>query len=428
LRVLHLIDLHDPAIGSSIRQMYQMARRQAAQGVETHVATAVDDPSLAGTTEILGFPVHRIPSRYPVRFRPVVSLRNRRVIGPLRELLARVRPDVVHAQLIHTHLSYASLRLAKEAGAAVVFTAHDVMTFCYQKLTCFHGGEAHGGELRDYAAYWQKCIPCQRFRWFPPRNALIRRTLDEAVDARLCVSDELRRALEANSLGGFRTVYNAIELDERTLDPRAVADFRRRFALGDDPVVAIAGRVHEQKGHLQLVKALPRVLALVPRARLVVMGRRADFDRYVRPLAERLGVADRIVVTDWLGGDELRSAYGAADVVATPSICLDTFGLVNLEAMNFRKPVVGTAFGGTPEVVEHGVTGYVENPFDLERFGGRIGELLASPERRATMGEAGYRRLVQRFTMDRLARETLDVYREVVSERRGLATPALARS
>ena len=58
------------------------------------------------------------------------------------------RPDVVHAHLIHTHLGYHALTQARRAGAGVVFTAHDVMTFCYQKLTCFHGGSYRGGAAR----------------------------------------------------------------------------------------------------------------------------------------------------------------------------------------------------------------------------------------------------------------------------------------
>ncbi len=391
--------------------MYQMARRQAAEGVETEIVSVTQDPADATPTEILGFRVHRLLSRYPVRLRGIVGLRNRRVLPALRRILAEFRPDVVHAQLIHGHLSYASLREARAAGARVVFSAHDVMTFCYQKLTCFHGGEEHGGLLRDYRAYWQKCIPCQRLRWFPPRNVLIHRVLDECVDARIAVSDELRKALEANDLTGFETVHNAIEVDERPVDPSGVADFRRRFGLGDDPVFAIAGRVHEQKGHAQLVRILVEVRERVPRARLLILGRRSDFDVGVRPLAESLGVLDRIVVTDWLAGEDLRCAFAAADVVTTPSICLDTFGLVNLEAMGYRKPVVGTVFGGTPEVVEHGVTGFVENPFDVKVFASRIVELLQSPEKRRSMGEAGHRRLMERFTMPRLAREVLSIYR-----------------
>jgi len=418
MRVLHLIDLYDPAIGSSIRQMYQMAARQRAEGVETEVATVTQDPAQVGTTEILGFRVHRFLSSYPIRWRGMVSLRNRRVLAPLRELLSQFRPDVVHSHLIHTHLSYASLEESKRAGAVVVFSAHDVMSFCYQKLTCFHGGEEVGGLLRDYEARWRKCIPCQRFRYVPWRNATIRRILSESVDVRIAVSHALRRAIEANQLGPFRTVYNAIELEDRPVDPAAIERFRSKFTLHNTPTIAVAGRIHEQKGHLQIVKMLPLVRRRVPGAKLVVLGKREHFDLYVRDLAQKLGVLDAIVVTDWLSGEELRAAYASVDVLATPSTCLDTFGLVNVEAMSYRKPVVGTVFGGTPEVVEHGVTGYVENPFDLEAFSARLAELLLEPQRRREMGEAGFRRLQERFTMPRLASETLAIYREALTARR----------
>lgn len=391
----------------------------AAGGVESRVASTTPRREDAGTQEIAGIPVHKFHSDYPVRWRAVVSLRNRRVLGPLDRLLTEFRPDVVHAHLLHTHLSYAALELAKRHGAAVVFTAHDVMTFCYQKLDCYHGGEEYGGLLRDYRARWQKCIPCQRFRYFPPRNARIRSILTQSADARTAVSDALRVALEANGLGPFRVIHNAIEVDTAPADPGAVRAFRARFALGDDPIFAIAGRIHAMKGHLQAVKILSRLADRVPRARLMVLGKRSDYEKYMRGLADELRVADRIVVTDWLDGNELRTAFAAADVFVTPSVCLDTFGLVNVEAMNYAKPVVGTIFGGTPEVVEHGVTGYVENPFDVDAFASRVAALLLDPERRRAMGDAGYRRLLEKFTMPRLASDFLALYREVVGGRRG---------
>jgi glycosyltransferase involved in cell wall biosynthesis len=418
VRVLHLNDLYDPRIGSSIRQMYQLAARLRPLGVESRVASTTRQAHDAGDEEILGCRVRKIHSDYPVRWRAIVSLRNRRVLGPLRELLTEFRPDVVHAHLIHSHLSYAALDLAKEKGAAVVFTAHDVMTFCYQKLDCYHGGEAHGGLLRDYQAYWQKCIPCQRFRYYPPRNALIRDVLSNSVDVKTAVSDALRVALEANRLGPFRVVHNAIELDERPVDPTEVRAFRKRIGLDDHPAFAIAGRIHAMKGHLQAVKVLAALTKTVPDARLLVLGKVSDFEKYMLALANELGVRDRIVVTDWLEGEDLRLAYAAADVFVTPSVCLDTFGLVNVEAMNFGKPVVGTIFGGTPEVVEHGVTGYVENPFDIAAFGARVAELLLDREKRETMGAAGLRRLREKFAMPRLAHDFHAIYQEVASPRR----------
>ncbi|MBI3818222.1 MAG: glycosyltransferase family 4 protein [Planctomycetes bacterium] len=410
MRVLHLIDLYDPKIGSSIRQMYQMADRMRADGVETEIVSVTQNPAEAAPVEIMGFRVHRILSDYPVRWRPIVSLRNRRVLGPLRGILASFKPDVVHAHLIHSHISYGALTLAKQSGASVVFTAHDVMTFCYQKLDCYHGGEAAGGLLRDYRAHWSKCVPCQRFRYFPPRNAMIRNIMNRDVDVKIAVSDALRIAIEANDLKNFRVVHNAIEIDGRPTDPAAAAGFRKKFELGGDLLFTIAGRVHELKGHLQAVKILAKVLPKCPRARLLVMGKKSEYEKYVGELTDALGVRARVTVTDWLDGEDLRNAYAASDVFITPSVCLDTFGLVNVEAMNYRKPVVGTVFGGTGEVVEHGVTGYIENPFDVDAFASRVAELLNDAELRRTMGAAGYARLLDKFSMPRLARDMLAIY------------------
>lgn len=415
MRVLHLIDLYDPKIGSSIRQMYQMAERQRSAGVETQIVSITQNPADASTTEILGFPVHRILSDYPVRWRPIISLRNRRVLPALEKILANFRPDVVHAHLIHSHISYGALTLAKRYGAAVVFTAHDVMTFCYQKLDCYHGGEAAGGLLRDYRARWQKCVPCQRFRYFPPRNAMIRNIMNRDVDVKIAVSDALRRAIEANDLPNFRVVHNAIEIDTIHTNPESLRAFRDKYQLGDDVLFTIAGRVHALKGHVQAVKILAKVLPRCPRARLLVMGKKSEYEKYVGELTDALGVRSRVTVTDWLAGEELKNAYAVSDVFVTPSVCLDTFGLVNVEAMNHKKPVVGTIFGGTPEVVDHGTTGYVENPFDVDAFAARVTELLLDTDLRRSMGEAGFRRLVERFAMPRLAAEMLAIYEEAAA-------------
>ena len=82
----------------------------------------------------------------------------------------------------------------------------------------------------------------------------------------------------------------------------------------------------------------------------------------------------------------------------------------SLEAMEHKKPVVVTAFGGGPEVVEDGTSGFVANPFDVAGFAERIARLLRDPGLAARMGEAGYLRLLQRFTIERLTAEFLEEY------------------
>jgi glycosyltransferase involved in cell wall biosynthesis len=423
MRILLLNDLYDPRIGSSVRLMYQLGARLRALGHECALASTTPERALATPTEIEGLPVFRLWSDYPPRFRAWVGLDNRRVRAPFAQLLAQWRPDVVHAHLVHTHLSYASLTRARAAGAAVVFTAHDVMTFCHQKLTCFHGGEEHGGLLRDTQAYWQKCLPCQRLRWNPWRNGAIRRVLERDVQRISAVSEELAGVLRQNRIRVDRVLHNALAPQPRLPEAAAVERFRERFGLAGAQVLAIGGRLHEQKGVKQLLRTLARLAPRFPALRLLVLGKRELYEQEFAGLARELGVAERVVATGWLEGEELQAAYAATDVFVTPSICFDTFGMVNLEAMEHGKPVVATVFGGSPEIVVDGVTGFVANPFDLEAFSDRIARLLADPELARRLGRAGQARLRVRFAIERLADECLEEYGAARSPARP-STPA----
>lgn len=410
MRVLFFCEIGDPGVGSSTRQMYGLARELRARGHKTAVVSTVRDAKDATPTTIDGMTVFRLHSDYPLRWRAWVSLRNKAIEGPLAAVLAEWRPDVVHAHLVHTHLGYHSLTQARAAGAAVVFTSHDAMTFCYQKLTCFHGGEEHGGKLDDVKAYAGKCIPCQRFRFRPGRNRRIRTVLKRDVQRVTTVSEELGRVMRANALPVHRTVHNALETADSRPTKEQLDGFREKHGLVGAQVFAIGGRLHEQKGVGKLLEMLRILRPEFPALRLIVMGKREIYDGEFAPQAEALGVGDCVVPTGWLGPDELLLAYGVTDVFVTPSLCFDTFGLVNLEAMEQAKPVVATTFGGSREVVEHGTSGFIENPFDVAAYAERIAELLRDPKAAEGMGEAGRERLLEKFTMARLADEFLEEY------------------
>lgn len=417
MRILFFCEIPDPGVGSSVRQMYGLARQLRARGHATAVVSTVRKASDATPIEIEGMTVFRLHSDYPLRWRAWVSLRNRQIESPLDAVLAEWRPDVVHAHLVHTHLGYHSLTQARRAGAAVVFTSHDAMTFCYQKLTCFHGGEAHGGTLDDVVARSSKCIPCQRFRFRPGRNTRIRTVLNRDVDRVTVVSDELGRVMRANDMPVHATVHNALEYSATRPDASAVDGFRAKHGLTGKQVLAIGGRLHEQKGVGKLLEMLALLAPRFPELRLIVMGKREIYDGEFRPQAERLGVGERVVPTGWLGPDELPLAYACADVFVTPSLCFDTFGLVNLEAMEHGTPVVATTFGGSREVVEHGASGFIENPFDVGAYAERVAELLGDPELRARMGAVGRARLEESFSMERLAEDFLGIFQEALEAR-----------
>ena len=415
MRILFFCEIGDPGVGSSTRQMYGLARELRARGHQTAVVSTVRSEADATPTQIEGMTVFRLHSDYALRWRAWVSLRNKQIEGPLAAVLAEWRPDVVHAHLVHTHLGYHALTQARAAGAAVVFTSHDAMTFCYQKLTCFHGGEEHGGTLDDVKAYASKCIPCQRFRFRPGRNRRILEVLKRDVQRVTAVSDELARVMRANGVPVHRTVHNALETADELPAETDVAAFRAKHGLEGKRVLAIGGRLHEQKGVSKLLEMLATLTPEFPDLRLIVMGKRDAYDSEFAPVAKRLGVADQVVPTGWLGPDELPLAYAATDVFVTPSLCFDTFGLVNLEAMEQSRPVVATTFGGSREVVADGESGYIANPFDVAAYAGRIAELLRDPDLARRMGAEGRSRLLRSFTMARLADEFAEEYQAAIA-------------
>ena len=152
-------------------------------------------------------------------------------------------------------------------------------------------------------------------------------------------------------------------------------------------VVLAVGRLaatERYKGVDTLIAAVPRLLPAVPDLQLVVVGDGDDRPR-LEQLAAEMGVAARVRFLRGLMPDELMACYARCDVFALPSRG-EGFGLVFLEAMAHGKPVVGGAHGGTPDIVEDGVTGLLVPHGDIERLSRALGTLLADEPLRRQMG------------------------------------------
>ena len=179
--------------------------------------------------------------------------------------------------------------------------------------------------------------------------------------------------------------------------------------------VLFVGRLVERKGIGNAISALPHV----PDAELLVAGgpepERLAADREVRrlrALADRHGVADRIVFLGRVEHSELPPLYRSADVV----VCVpwyEPFGIVPLEAMACGVPVLASAVGGLVDTVVHGETGIHVPPRDPETLGAALAALLADPERRAAYGAAGARRVRTRYSWNRVAGLMLHAYDSV---------------
>jgi glycosyltransferase involved in cell wall biosynthesis len=172
------------------------------------------------------------------------------------------------------------------------------------------------------------------------------------------------------------------------------------------------GRLAVNKRMEVVIQAMPGLLRTHPELQLVVAGPDDGVGDQWRELAVELDVDDHIRFEGFLTEEDKTAAYVDADVFVLPSEW-EAFGIVLLEAMACRTPCVCSDRGGAPEVLEDGVTGHVAPYGDVEAWTSRISELLDDDAGRRRMGEAGRRRVEERFIWPAIVDQIEQVYGEL---------------
>ncbi len=239
----------------------------------------------------------------------------------------------------------------------------------------------------------------------------------DRLDCRIAVSPDARDMVARYFPAEYTIVPNGIEFDRfgsSEVQPH------ERYSDGR-PCVLFVGRLEERKGFEYLLRAFPRVLEAVPRARLLVVGAydKDDKKKFVR-YARRHGLSG-VRFIGWVPDEELARYYRCADVFCAPSLGFESFGIVLLEAMAAGVPIVASDIAGYRSVVTDGQEGCLVPPGDESALASALVELLSSPERREAMGRAGHK-TARRYDWGSVAGRIDEIYCRLVERRRTQAT------
>jgi glycosyltransferase involved in cell wall biosynthesis len=233
----------------------------------------------------------------------------------------------------------------------------------------------------------------------PPARVAARGVFGRAGFVTACSEDLARRAVALGAAPDrIEVVPYGVDVRRFRPTPETRAVIRARIGLDDErPLVVTAGRLVRKKGFEYLIDAM----AAIGGAHLAVAGE-GDLAPELRARARAAGTGDRVHFLGNLRQDDVGAWFGAADIVAVPSVRDDSGnvdGLPNtvLEALASGTPVVATSAGGIGSVVVHDATGSIVPERDAAALAAAIRGLLGDPARRARLGAAGRAAVEARF-------------------------------
>jgi glycogen synthase len=316
---------------------------------------------------------------------------------------AGIDADIVHVHTWYTHMAGIIAKL--NYGIPLVLTVHSLEPLRPWKREQLAGGY-------DFSCWVEK-------------------TAIEMADAVIAVSHDTKKDI----LSLFNISPDKITVIPNGIDLTQVYKVNEPWRLTpyginpEKPYLLFLGRITRQKGIIHLVRA---IRYLKSDLQIVLSAGSPDTPEIAAEMEagvqEARSIHPNVVwVKDMVPLEVKRALFSHASLFCCPSV-YEPFGIINLEAMACEIPVVASAVGGIKEAVADGVTGrlvpvqmkndLVAEPVDPEGFSRdlafQIDALMADPALRLQMGQAGHKRVIEHFTWDKIARQTLELYQKLV--------------
>jgi glycosyltransferase involved in cell wall biosynthesis len=393
MRVLMLSWEYPPHVAGGLgRHVAELAPALAQQGVELHIVTPITHALEALTTVENGTIIHRVLA-------PIVSVEAVDIYSQALEAnemiaeYARSLPGT-HGpfDLIHVHdwlTGFAGIALKNDWHCPLVTTIH----------------ATERGRGRGYLS--------NSLQW--SIDAAERDLIQQSQQIIVCshyMFNEIQYLFQIPATK-LEVIPNAVNLDEvrNSHNPAERATVRARFAAPDDQIVFTISRLVYEKGVHQLVQAAPRVLAECPQARILIAGKGPEA-KNLKQQVVGLNVADRVNFIGFITDAERNMLFREAACAIFPSL-YEPFGIVALEAMAFKCPVIVSEVGGFSEMVKHTITGITVYPDNPDSIAWGITHMLNHPERAREYAENARRSIELVFNWPRIAWLTINLYRRI---------------
>jgi glycosyltransferase involved in cell wall biosynthesis len=216
-----------------------------------------------------------------------------------------------------------------------------------------------------------------------------------------------------------KAICNGLDVKEKPeANPEDVQKIRKEFfkVQQEDIVIALVGRINSWKGQLLLLEAFHRIAQKYPETKLVYIGsappNQEFFEIELNAKIESYKLTNRVTIIPFQ--ENIWRFWDSIDIAVVPSTEPEPFGMVAIEAMLAKKPVVAANHGGLTETVAHNQTGLHFEPNNPEKLAEAISNLIEDKNKRILFGEKGYERVHLHFSLEKHVAEFEAIFEKLL--------------
>jgi glycogen(starch) synthase len=377
-------------IGGISPHVYNLSKNLAQNGVKVYVVTC-DFPGAPRHETIEGVEVHRIDSyRNPAPdFATWVYLMN---VNMQKEAAALARSLGGQIDIFHAHdwlVATAGIGLKHVFREPLLATVHSTEIGRRNGINLDYERMIHETEAWLTYEAW-KVICCSDYM-----VSHVRWAFGLAPDKLIMVPN-----------GVNAEAYAKYEKED-------LSQFRSKFALPEEKIVLFVGRLVYEKGVHVFVNAAPKVLQK-DNAKFIIVGNGYMKDQ-LSSLVRGMGLTHKVLFTGFVDDETLRKLQTCANVSVVPSL-FEPFGIVALEAMAAKSPVVVSDAGGLPEIVTHDVDGVKTYSGNPESLAWGITRVLTDDHYANRLRENAYKKIREKYNWNQIAQQTKSIYEAVLGD------------
>ena len=234
------------------------------------------------------------------------------------------------------------------------------------------------------------------------------------VVSKSLIPDAISAGVDSSKI---RVIYDGIDPNMRQMGRNTSTV--QRFKIADtDFVVLFVGRLMLVKKIDDLIRAFSTVLESVPNAKLVIAGSGPE-EANLKKLTTELDLKDRVTFPGFVSGLDKDALFARCDVFVLPS-AVEAFGISLIEAMAYEKPVIASNRGAFLEILQNEKTGIIVPVGAVDRIASAIIRVYSNEAFRKQLGKEARKDVEKRFSISKIARDYMQVYRELVSNVSGL--------